>query len=96
MRNRVDLARQKAVRKRRAALPRKNLLAELYAKERLRLELQDSLKDTIMGNWEKEQWIYMSGELIVDTDLEVKASWNPDLDNLELTKSGERWGRGSS
>ena len=44
------------------------------------MELQESLKDNIMGDWEKEQWSYMSGELIVDTDLEVKANWNPDLD----------------
>ena len=35
-------------RKRRAALQRKNLLAELEAKERLRVELQESFKNNIM------------------------------------------------
>ena len=80
VRDSVELARQRAIRKRRAALQRKKLLAKLEAKERLRVELQESLKDSIMGDWEKEQWSYMSGELIVDTDLEVKANWNPDLD----------------
>ena len=91
VRDRVDLARQRAIRKRRAAL---QLLAELEDKERLMVELQESLKDNIMRDWEKEEWSYISGELIVDTGLEVKASWNPDLDTKELSKSGEMVGKG--
>ena len=75
LRDRVDLAIKRAIRKRRAALQRKNLLAELEAKERLRVELQEYFN--IWRDWEEEQWSYMSGVLIKDTGLEVKASWNP-------------------
>ena len=77
LRDRVDLAIKRAIRKRRAALQRKNLLAELEAKERLRVELQEYFKINIWRDWEEEQWSYMSGVLIKDTGLEVKASWNP-------------------
>ena len=52
MRDRVDLARKSAVRKRRAALKRKNLLAELEAKEKLRVELQESFRLDILKDWE--------------------------------------------
>ena len=52
MRDRVDLARKRAVRKRRAALKRKNLLAELEAKEKLRVELQESFRLDILKDWE--------------------------------------------
>ena len=47
VRDRVDLARNRAKRKRRAALQHKNLLAELEAKERLRVEMQESFKRTV-------------------------------------------------
>ena len=77
LRYRVDLAIKRAIRKRRAALQRKNLLAEMEAKERLRVELQEYFKINIWRDWEEEQWSYMSGVLIKDTGLEVKASWNP-------------------
>ena len=89
VRDRVDLARQRAIRKRRTALQRKKLLAELEAKESLRVELQESFENNIMRDWKEEKWSYMSGALMTDTGLEVKASWNPDLDTKELSKSGE-------
>ena len=94
VRDRVDLARQRAIRKRRTALQRKKLLAELEAKESLRVELQESFENNIMRDWKEEKWSYMSGALMTDTGLEVKASWNPDLDTQELTKSGEMVGKG--
>ena len=55
MRDRVDLARRRAVRIKRAALQKKNLLLGLEAKEKRREELQESFRQDILEDWEKEQ-----------------------------------------
>ena len=49
---------------------------ELEAKERM-----NKSKNNIMRDWEEKQWSYMSGDLITDAGLEVKASWSPDVDS---------------
>ena len=51
-------------------------MVELEAKERM-----NKSKNNIMRDWEEEQWSYMSGDLITDVGLEVKASWSPDVDS---------------
>ena len=93
MRNRVALARRRAVRIRRAAFQRKNLLAQLEAKEKQRKELQESFRQDILGAWEKEQWSFMTGVLVKDTGLVFEARWIPDLDSKDLSESGVMVGK---
>ena len=87
MRDRVDLARKRAVRIKRAALQKKNLLLGLEAKEKRREELQESFRQDILEDWEKEQLRFMTGVLVKETCLVFEARWNPDLESEELSES---------
>ena len=48
-----------------------------------------------LGRGAEEQWSLMTGEMVFDTGLEVKASWNPNLATQKLTRSGEMVGKGN-
>ena len=42
--------------------------------------LQESFRQDILKDWEKEQWSFMIGVLVKDTGLVYVARWNPDLE----------------